>query len=530
MHWLLFYALGNFMTHTKLEKLLIIDGQSLSTDDVANVALHSSHQITVEIAKSSKEKMQRSRNYVFDVVKKGKPVYGINTGFGALSSKHIQEKDLATLQVNLIRSHCTGVGRPFSKSVTRAIMLLRANCLASGFSGVEPSIVELLVKFLNNDITPIVPEKGSVGASGDLAPLSHIALALIGEGEVEFNGEIISSLEAIKAIGDKPAVLGPKDGLALINGTACMAALGSLALHEARNIVKLADISTCLTLDSVKGTARAYHPLITSLKPHPGQIHCVENLNRLLAESPLKDSHPDCGKVQDPYSLRCVPQVHGAIRQTLIHAEEVIGREINSVTDNPLIFVEEDLVVSGGNFHGEAIALVMDYLAMGMSEVANICERRIEKMMNPSFSDLPAFLTKNSGLNSGLMIAHVTAAALVSENKILCHPASVDSVPTSTDKEDHVSMGVTSGRKLLEVIENVKNVLAIEFLCNTQALDFQRPLKTSKALEAVYECIRKHVPTIDEDRIFYKDMNNILKLINNESIIAAVENKIGELR
>ncbi|MCK6594823.1 MAG: histidine ammonia-lyase [Bacteriovoracaceae bacterium] len=487
------------MTHLKFGNQIVIDGQSLTTDQVAFVAFHSGEEVKVSIAPDSMKKMQRSRQFVFDVVKKGEPVYGINTGFGALSSKHIAEKDLATLQVNLIRSHCTGVGRPFSKEVTRAIMLLRANCLASGFSGVEPSIVELLCDFLNFNITPVVPEKGSVGASGDLAPLSHIALALIGEGEVEYKGKVVSSHFAIHDIGKKPAVLGPKDGLALINGTACMAALGSLALYEARNIVKLAD-------------------------------NCVENLNRLLANSPLKDSHPDCGKVQDPYSLRCVPQVHGAVRQTLIHAEEVIGREINSVTDNPLIFVEEGLVVSGGNFHGEAIALAMDYLAMGMSEVANICERRIEKMMNPSFSDLPAFLTKNSGLNSGLMIAHVTAAALVSENKILCHPASVDSVPTSTDKEDHVSMGVTAGRKLLEVIENVKNVLAIELLCNTQALDFQRPLKTSDALEAVYESIRTHVPTIDEDRIFYKDMNNILKLINNEDLIDAVEKKIGPLK
>lgn len=518
------------MTHNKLGNHLIIDGQSLTTDQVALVAFHSGCEIKIEISNTSKEKMQRSRDYVFSVVKKGEPVYGINTGFGALSSKHIAEKDLATLQVNLIRSHCTGVGRPFSKSVTRAIMLLRANCLASGFSGVEPSIVELLIKFLNNDITPVVPEKGSVGASGDLAPLSHIALALIGEGEVEFKGKIISSLEALSSIGEKPAVLGPKDGLALINGTACMAALGSLAIFEARRIVKLADISTALTLDGVKGTSRAYHPLISSLKPHPGQLLCVENLNKLLEHSLLKESHPDCGKVQDPYSLRCVPQVHGAIRQTLIHAEEVIGREINSVTDNPLIFVEHDLVVSGGNFHGEAIALAMDYLTMGMSEVANICERRIEKMMNPSFSDLPAFLTKNSGLNSGLMIAHVTAAALVSENKVLSHPASVDSVPTSTDKEDHVSMGVTSGRKLLEVIENVKNVLSIELLCNTQALDLQRPLTTSPALEAVYSVIRKDVPTIEDDRIFYKDINRILELINNDKILDAVENKIGALK
>ena len=508
---------------------LILNGHNLTIEHVHQVAYASKGFLNLVIDPKSMVKMKASRAFVFDVVKKGKPVYGINTGFGALSSKHIEEKDLAQLQVNLIRSHCTGVGKPFSKEITRAIMLLRANCLISGYSGVEPYAVELLLAFLNHHITPVVPEKGSVGASGDLAPLSHIALALIGEGEVEVDGKILSSKFAIDQIGMKPVVLGPKDGLGLINGTACMAALGALACYEARQIMKLADITTTLTLDGVKGTSAAYNPLITSLKPHKGQIAAMENLNKLLANSPLKDSHPDCGKVQDPYSLRCVPQVHGACRQTLLHAEEVITTELNAVTDNPLIFVEEGVVVSGGNFHGEALALVMDYLAMGVAEICNISERRIEKMMNPSFSDLPAFLTKNSGLNSGLMIAHVTAAALVSENKYLCHPASVDSVPTSTDKEDHVSMGVTAGRKLHEVIQNAKSVLAIELLCNTQALEFQRPHKTSPALESVHAVVRRHVDAIDVDRIFYKDINNIIKLINTREIILAAENYVGEL-
>ena len=508
---------------------LILNGHNLTIEHVHQVAYASKGFLNLVIDPKSMVKMKASRAFVFDVVKKGNPVYGINTGFGALSSKHIEEKDLAQLQVNLIRSHCTGVGKPFSKEITRAIMLLRANCLISGYSGVEPYAVELLLAFLNHHITPVVPEKGSVGASGDLAPLSHIALALIGEGEVEVDGKILSSKFAIDQIGMKPVVLGPKDGLGLINGTACMAALGALACYEARQIMKLADITTTLTLDGVKGTSAAYNPLITSLKPHKGQIAAMENLNKLLANSPLKDSHPDCGKVQDPYSLRCVPQVHGACRQTLLHAEEVITTELNAVTDNPLIFVEEGVVVSGGNFHGEALALVMDYLAMGVAEICNISERRIEKMMNPSFSDLPAFLTKNSGLNSGLMIAHVTAAALVSENKYLCHPASVDSVPTSTDKEDHVSMGVTAGRKLHEVIQNAKSVLAIELLCNTQALEFQRPHKTSPALESVHAVVRRHVDAIDVDRIFYKDINNIIKLINTREIILAAENYVGEL-
>ena len=512
-----------------LEMNIQLNGHRLTIDQVHAVAHAKNKNIELTIDPTSMEKMKASRAFVFDIVKAGKPVYGINTGFGALSSMHIEEKDLAQLQVNLIRSHCTGVGKPFSREIARAIMLLRANCLISGFSGVEPKTVELLLDFLNHDITPVVPEKGSVGASGDLAPLSHIALALIGEGEVFFNDKIIPSKEAIASIGKTPAVLGPKDGLALINGTACMAALGALAVFEAKRIMKLADVCAVLTMDSVKGTDKAYNPKITALKPHPGQIACVENLNKLILGSKLKDSHPDCHKVQDPYSLRCVPQVHGACRQTLKHAEEVINTELNAVTDNPLIFVETKEVISGGNFHGEALALVMDYLAMGVAEICNISERRIEKMMNPVFSELPAFLTKNSGLNSGLMIAHVTAAALVSENKYLCHPASVDSVPTSTDKEDHVSMGVTAGRKLHEVISNAKSVLAIELLCNTQALDLQRPLTTSAPLEEVYKTIRHQVETISEDRIFYKDINNIIELINTNSLLVAAEKITGEL-
>ncbi|OUR92917.1 histidine ammonia-lyase [Halobacteriovorax marinus] len=508
---------------------IVLNGQSLTIEQVHYIAFSKPGKVELEICKTAMEKMKKSRAYVHSIVDKNEPVYGINTGFGALASMHIKIDQLAQLQLNLIRSHCTGTGRPFSRDITRAIMVLRANCLISGFSGIQPEIVQLLLDFINNEVNPIVPEKGSVGASGDLAPLSHIALALIGEGEVIYDGKHVNSAFAIDQIGKKPSILGPKDGLALINGTAVMAAIGACAVVEATNLMKIADISAVMTLDGVKGTSRAYYKGITRLKPHPGQIECCENLNNLLEGSEINISHDDCGKVQDPYSLRCVPQVHGACRQTLRHAREVITIELNSVTDNPLIFLEEDEVVSGGNFHGEALALVMDYLAMGVAELCNISERRIEKMMNPSFSDLPAFLTKNSGLNSGLMIAHVTAAALTSENKYLCHPASVDSVPTSTDKEDHVSMGVTSGRKLLEVIDNAKTVLGIELLCNTQALDFQRPLTTSKPLEAVHSLIRKHVPTIEEDRVFYKDMDKIKKLISSNEIVEAAIAHIEKL-
>lgn len=508
---------------------IILTGTDLTPEIVSLVAFASKGSHPVVLANSSLKKMEASRQFVFDVVKNGKPVYGINTGFGMLASKHIPKEDLSALQVNLIRSHCTGVGKPFSKEIVRAIMLLRANCLAVGHSGVNPEIVALLLDFLNHDITPVVPEKGSVGASGDLAPLSHVALALIGEGEVLYQDKIVRSDFAINQIGKKPAVLGPKDGLALINGTAVMAALGALAVVHAERLMKIADISCALTLDGVRGTVSAYHPNISMVKPHKGQVAVAANLRSLLNKSEISVSHPSDGKVQDPYSLRCVPQVHGACRQTLLHAREVIQTELNSVTDNPLIFVETKEIISGGNFHGEAIAMVMDYLAIGIAELCNIAERRIEKMMNPTFSDLPAFLTKNSGLNSGLMIAHVTAAALTSENKILCHPASVDSVPTSTDKEDHVSMGVTAGRKLHEILDNLKNVLSIELLCNTQAIEFLRPLKTSPALESVIAIIRRHVAPIGDDRIFYKDIEKISKIIETDELILAIKNQTGEL-
>lgn len=508
-----------------------IDGNGLSIEEVYSISNAPKNTIEVKLTSAARDKILKAREYVDNIVKKGDAVYGINTGFGALSNKYIKESELESLQYNLIRSHCTGVGEPFSRLATRAIMILRANCLASGFSGVSIECIDLLLDFLNHDITPLVPEKGSVGASGDLAPLSHIALCLIGEGDVIFDGKKVRSDFAINQINKKPVTLKAKDGLALINGTAVMAALSSLAIYEAKRIAKIADIASCVTLEAVRGTRIAYDEDISKLKPHPGQLDSCHNLNLVLSgDSEIANSHIDCGKVQDPYSLRCVPQVHGAIRQTIKHAEDVLNFELNSVTDNPLIFIEQDKVISGGNFHGEALALSMDYLAMGMSEIANISERRVEKMMNPTFSELPAFLTKESGVNSGLMIAHVTMAALASENKYLCHPASVDSIPTSTDKEDHVSMGVTSGRKLHEVLRNVKTCLAIEFLCNTQGLYLLRPMKSNKAIEAVYELVRKHVQPIEQDRVFSHDIESIKNLISNFELLDVVEAVCGELR
>lgn len=510
-------------------KTYLLTGTNLSIEDLAFIAKAKPGQVELKIHPDSLEKMKRSRQTVLDIVKKGKPVYGINTGFGALASKQIANEDLEQLQYNLIRSHCTGVGRPFNREVTRAIMLSRANCLIQGFSGVTPETIALLLEFINKGIHPVIPEKGSVGASGDLAPLSHVALALIGEGDVEYEGKILRSDFVLHQLGKEPAKLGPKDGLALINGTSVMLALGCLALVDAKLIVKYADVISCLTLDAVRGTASAFDERISRLKPQPGQVAVSQNLLKLIKGSEIVVSHKDDGKVQDPYSLRCIPQVHGACRQTLRHAEEVLTIELNSVTDNPLVFADTGDVVSGGNFHGEALALCMDYLAMGLSEICNIAERRVEKMMNPSFSDLPAFLTKNSGLNSGLMIAHVTIAALASENKILCHPASVDSIPTSTDKEDHVSMGVTSGRKLHEIIQNVQHGLAIELLANTQGIEFLRPMKTSVALEKVVTHVRKHVQPIGEDRIFHKDIENLTKMIQTDELLKEVEAVVGPI-
>jgi len=509
-----------------MKNSFILDS-SISIEDVIHVARNSQN---IKLSESVVSKMKASRNYVDKIIQGNKLIYGINTGFGALSNKIIDRKELKQLQLNLVRSHCTGVGKNFSEEIVRAILFLRAVCLSKGHSGISPEAVFLMQDFLNHNIVPSIPCQGSVGASGDLAPLAHMALTLIGEGTVTYNGKLVNSSFAIHEIGKTPVSLAAKDGLALINGTSVLTALGCLATHDASNLFKFADIVSMMTLEGVKGSIRAFDPKITSLKPHLGQISVIENLFKILPSSEILNSHEDCLKVQDPYSLRCIPQVHGAARQTLIHAMNVINTEINSVTDNPLIFPDDDLVLSGGNFHGQHVSMCMDYLSMGISELSAISERRIEKMMNPIFSELPAFLTKNPGLNSGLMIAHVTSAALASENKTLCFPASVDSIPTSTDKEDHVSMGVTAGSKLLRIVENTRNVLATEALCAFQALHFRRPLKSSPAIEAAFAFLSKYIQPIEDDRVFSKDILTISDLIKDGSIIKVVEEVTGELK
>ncbi len=507
-----------------------ISGQHLNLEELEKICFPVSNYKIITIALGALKKIKKSREFVLSQATSKKAIYGINTGFGALSNKKIAISDLRELQYNLIRSHCAGVSHPFPRHIVRAIMLLRVNCLASGFSGVSEDVINLIINFLNHDIIPLIPKRGSVGASGDLAPLAHMALSLIGEGEAFFEGKWLSSDFVMHQSKLKPLELGPKDGLALINGTSVLTALAATALIEAKRLMKIADIAGALTLEALKGSQSPFHEFISKLKPHPGQIACAQNLNKLLRGSQIMKSHTNCIKVQDPYSLRCMPQVHGASRQVIAHVEDVVNIELNSVTDNPLVNYQEKYIISAGNFHGQAVSMAMDYLSMGLSEYASISERRVEKLMNPSFSELPAFLVKESGLNSGFMIAQVTSAALVSENKILSHPAVVDNVPTSTDKEDHVSMGVTAGLKLHQIIENVKNCLAIEILCAAQALDFHRPLKSSPALESVHKLIRKNISFLEKDRVLSRDIKLIVDLIDNGDIINYVEETIGELK
>ncbi len=504
---------------------ITLDGSSLDSEIVYKVSFYK-NEINFLIPENLKTKIFESQEFIQNIIKSGETVYGINTGFGALSNTIINKSDLKQLQINLVRSHCTGVGKPFSRETVRAIMLIRANCLLKGYSGIDLSTIELIFNFLKHDIIPVIPAQGSVGASGDLAPLAHMALTLIGEGEVFYKDKKYETKEILEKFSLKPVILKPKEGLALINGTTVMNALGSLSISRAKRVFKLCDIAASMTLDALQGSSKPFDLDIANLKPHQGIIDVAKNLNELLRDSQILNSHKNCGKVQDPYSLRCLPQIHGACRQTLYHAEKVIDTEVNSVTDNPLIFKDKNKVLSGGNFHGETLALAMDYLAMGLSELSSVLERRIEKMMNPTFSSLPAFLTNSSGLNSGLMIAHVTVAALASENKTLCFPASVDSIPTSTDKEDHVSMGITSGRKLSQILNNLENCLAIEFLCNTQAFDFINK-KSSPVLNKVYKLIRTKVPKIEEDRVFSKDIVNIKEMIEKNHILELVENELS---
>lgn len=494
---------------------IIIDGSSLSLEMVQQVACQN---VKIRIADSAKEKVAKCRAYVDKVIANGDAVYGLTTGFGKFSTISIPREHIEELQENLIRSHAVSLGEPYTEEQTRAIMLLRIAVLAKGHSGIRPATLETLVEMLNNGIHPVIPMRGSVGASGDLSPLSHLALVLIGEGEAIYQGVRMPGAEAMQKVGLIPVKLAAKEGLALNNGTQVMAALGVLNLLEAERLCQYADLIAAMSIDALMGTPRAFDELIHRLRPHPGQLKSAANISNLLSESPLRKSHLNCGNVQDAYSLRCTPQVHGAVRDALSYVRRTLEIEINSATDNPLIFADEEKVISGGNFHGEPLAIALDTLAIAISELASISERRMEQMLNPSLSrGLSPFLAKRPGIDSGFMIAQLTAASMVSENKVLAHPASVDSIPTSANQEDHVSMGSVSAIKLCQVVNNVASVLGIELLIAAAALD-QRDKPSSEALEKVKAALREKVPPLAEDRIINRDMENAIALVRSERI------------
>jgi histidine ammonia-lyase len=505
---------------------LHINGNDLTLEAVREVA--ADHR-PVLLSADAREAVDRARTVVDEIVASNTLAYAITTGVGKLSDVRIAGDQIRELQVNLVRSHAAGVGDPLSAAETRAMMLLRANSLAKGYSGVRAVVIDTLCEMLNRGVTPFVPSQGSVGASGDLAPLAHLALALIGEGEcVDMAGARIPSADALKRAQVKPLVLEAKESISLINGTQGMLAVGTLALLAAETLVDSADVLGGLCCDALKGTDAAFDERIHKARPHSGQMKTAANLRKMLEGSQIRESHRACGRVQDAYSLRCIPQVHGAVRDTLAHCREVFETEANSAVDNPLVFITDARsfkgdVISGGNFHGQPLAFALDFLAIALSALAGISERRIERLVNPALSEgLPPFLAQGAGLNSGFMMPQVTAAALVSENKVLAHPASVDSITTSGNKEDYVSMGMTAAIKLKRIVENTRNVLAIEAMAVAQAIDFLAPLKTSKRGQAAHAAIRSVCPTVEKDRVMYKDFARIAELIASGKVAEVV--------
>ena len=505
--------------------MIKIDGNTLDLKGFINVVVHGQE---VVLAEDAKGKVQESRDLVERYVNEERVAYGITTGFGKFSDVAISKEETEDLQRNLIISHACGVGNPFSEEEVRGIMLLRANALAKGYSGVRIKTIETLVHMLNKRVHPIIPEKGSLGASGDLAPLSHMVLVMIGEGEALYEGKRMTGKEAMDQAGIETITLTSKEGLGLINGTQAMTSVGALTLHRAMVLAKMSDISSALTIEALNGITDAFDPKLHAVRPHGGQINTAGNLRRLLDSSKLTTKQGEL-RVQDAYSLRCIPQIHGATKDTLRYVLEKVEIEMNSVTDNPVIFTEEDHVISGGNFHGQPMALTFDYLGIAMAEVANASERRIERLVNPQLSGLPAFLTEKGGLHSGFMIAQYSAAALVSENKVLAHPASVDSIPSSANQEDHVSMGTIAARKARDIVFNSSRVLGIELMAAAQALEFHENKELGVGTKPAYDTLREVLSPLKEDRILYKDINTSSELIDNEKILKAVEKSIGDL-
>jgi histidine ammonia-lyase len=505
-----------------------LTGDDLRLEDVWSVALEGADAALSERART---KMRAARQLVERAAHGSREhTYGINTGFGRFVSESIPEELTEELQLRLLRSHACGVGDPYPAEVVRAAMLLRANALAKGTSGARVETVELLIECLTKGVLPYVPSRGSVGASGDLAPLAHLALPLVGEGDAWFDGELYTGANALASAGLEPTRLAAKEGLSLINGTQFMAAFGALGAVRARRLAKTADLACALSLEALQGSRTSFLPQIHQLRPLRGQRDSAANILRLLEGSAINEAHKWCDKVQDAYSLRCAPQVHGAARDLLAYVESTVEVELNAATDNPLVLVEDELLVSNGNFHGQPLAFALDALAMATSELANISERRLERLVNPNLSDgLPAFLTVEGGLNSGFMIPQYVAAALVSENKSLCHPASVDSIPTSAGQEDHVSMGNAAGLKAWQVLANSERALAIELLAGAQAVEFLAPLEPGEGVRATHAFIRTLSPRLGDDRSLARDIERVADSIRDGSLVGAVEAEIGEL-
>jgi histidine ammonia-lyase len=515
-------------------KAITLDGESLTIPEVYRVACDNA---AVSLSPRISKTVEASRRLVEEWVSGNEAIYGVTTGFGPFSNVRITLRDIENLQKNLILSHSAGAGEPLPQEIVRAMLLLRINALAKGYSGVRLSTLKYLTKFLNAAITPIIPMQGSVGSSGDLVQLSHLVLATMGKGKVLYRNALMDAAFALRKAKLKPLELSAKEGLALVNGTQMMTAYAALAVHEARIIVKLADIAGALSIEALKGTDTAFDKRIHELRPHQGQIQSAANVRRLMSGSEIRESHRhNDPRVQDAYSMRCIPPVHGASRDTIEYAENVVSIEMNSATDNPLIFPKEKIHLEGGNFHGQPIALVSDFLAIALSELANISERRTERLVNGSLADLPRFLTSKGGLHSGMMMAQYTAASIVSENKVLSHPASVDSIPTGANQEDHNSMGSIAAQKLWRVLSNVWTVLAIEFLCSCQALDFTRrsgsnhkPMRCGRGTEIAYRIFRRQVPHLGNDRVLFDDIEKSREVLKSGKLLRAVEQEIGEL-
>jgi histidine ammonia-lyase len=506
-----------------------VSGEDLTVEDVWSVAVGGT---PVELSDAARDSMRAARDVVYRAAHgSSEHTYGVNTGFGRFVSRSIPEELTEELQVRLLRSHACGVGEPYPDDVVRAAMLLRANALAKGCSGARIETVELLIECLNRGVVPVVPAQGSVGASGDLAPLAHLALPLIGEGSARVEEEVVSGADALARVGLEPIRLKAKEGLSLVNGTQFMAAFGALGLTRATRLAKAADIACAQSLEALRGSRESFMPQVHALRGLRGQQDSAANVARLLEESAIIESHRWCDKVQDAYSLRCAAQVHGASRDLLDYVDYTVSAELNAATDNPLVLVEDGILVSNGNFHGQPLAFALDALAMAVAELANISERRVERLVNPNLSDgLPAFLTSDGGLNSGFMIPQYVAASLVSENKILCHPASVDSIPTSAGQEDHVSMGNTAGLKAWQVLANAERALAIELLAGAQGVEFLAPLEPGTGVRATRQFVRTLSPRLHDDRPLASDIERVATAIRDGSLVSAIESEIGALR